>query len=282
MRRGTALSCTIAAAGLFFMLAIPAAAAQPASQTYDCQARITRVEVAPPVAAGDTDPWQCTAPGGAAMSSAVHWQRNSLEYCLLSKSVYGRAASIAESMAKKYGKRRWIVLMDADETVLDNSLFELERGACGNKFSDAEWESWVHASLARDVPGAAAFTNRVHRLGGLVAIITNRSTEDDAITQSTLKAAGIWFDYEIGQPKGAPSDKTSRWQGAVTALEAKFGHSLKPVMWLGDQVTDLAVVGPQGTIVRALTQKDEGKGIGSYLFVLPNPMYGNWTSNPAQ
>jgi 5'-nucleotidase (lipoprotein e(P4) family) len=253
--------------------------AQPApaaSLTYDCQAHMTRVETIPPVAAGDSDPWQCRAPT-AKPSSATHWQRNSLEYCRLTTGIYDDALAAARRLAKTHRRGQWIVLMDADETVLDNSLFEHERNLCASKFADAQWESWVRADMARDVPGAAAFTGAVHKLGGLVAIITNRVVADDAITRHTLKAAGIWFDYEVGMAD--TSDKTLRWRGAVAALTRKAGGHPRAVMWVGDQVSDLAIVDKKGAILRAMTQQDSGTGIGTYLFLLPNPMYGGWMGN---
>ncbi len=256
-------------------------AAQPADAatlTYDCQAYITRVEAVPPVVAGDADPWQCRAPAEKP-STATHWFRNSLEYCRLAVNVYDDALRAAKRMAATHTRRQWIVLMDADETVLDNSLFERERNSCGSEFHDAQWESWVHADLARAVPGAAAFTQEVHRLGGLVGIITNRIAADDAITQHALTGAGIWFDYEIGM--GDTPDKTVRWQGAETELARKFGGHPKPVLWLGDQVTDFAILDKKGAVLRAMSQKDQGAGIGTTFFVLPNPMYGNWQANPA-
>jgi 5'-nucleotidase (lipoprotein e(P4) family) len=252
-------------------------AAPAAPLTYDCQAHMTRVETIPPVTPGDADPWQCLAPTGKP-SGATHWLRNSLEYCRLTTSVYDAALSAARRLARTHRRQQWIVLMDADETVLDNSLFERERNRCGSVFKDAQWESWVHADMARDVPGAAAFTSAVHTLGGLVAVITNREAVDDTITQHTLKAAGIWFDYEIGAAQ--TQDKTLRWQGAVAALTQKFGGRPKAVMWVGDQVTDLAITGKHGAIQRAMDQKDAGDGVGNYLFLLPNPLYGDWTSNP--
>ncbi len=258
---------------------VAALGAQPAlagNLNYDCQAHMTRVETIPPVAAGDLAPWQCLAPT-AKPSSATHWVRNSLEYCRLTVSAYDDALRAARRMAATHRRRQWIVLMDADETVLDNSLYSRESDRCSQE-SDARWESWVHADMARDVPGAAAFTNGVHALGGLVGIVTNRRASDDAITRDNLKKAGIWFDYEVGMNE--ISDKTVRWQGAVAALAAKFGGHPRGVMWLGDQVTDFAVLDRKGNIVRAMSQQDAGTGIGTYLFVLPNPMYGNWMRNP--
>jgi 5'-nucleotidase (lipoprotein e(P4) family) len=265
---------TVLALAAFFM----AFAAQAAPLSYDCQARMTRVETIPPPAPGDAKPWQCPIPT-AKPGTATHWQRNSLEYCRLTLGAYDGALGAARRLARANRRGQWIVLMDADETVLDNSLFDRERDACGGGVEDAQWESWVAASLARDVPGAAAFTREVHRLGGLVGIVTNRQAADDAITRADLKRNGIWFDYEVGMAD--VSDKTLRWQGAVTALKKTFGGQPKAVMWVGDQVTDLAILGRKGEILRAMAQKDSGAGIGVNLFLLPNAMYGNWQGNPA-
>ena len=269
------ISAMAASLGALLWLAQPAPAAP---LTYDCQMRMTRVAVIPPVPAGETHPWQCAAPTGNA-PAGVHWQRNSLEYCRLALNVYDEALGAARRIARTHKPRQWIVLMDADETVLDNSLFERERPMCGGDFSDPYWRSWVRAQMASDVPGARAFTTGVHKLGGLVAIITNRAADQDEMTRATLKKAGIFFDYEIGMT-GTHSDKTERWRGAVTALAAQtHGHPVA-AMWLGDQVTDLAILDKHGKLVRAMSQADTGGGIGDYQFLLPNPMYGGWTNNP--
>ena len=263
-----------ASLGAVFCLAQPAFAAPI---TYDCQARMTRVEAIPPVAAGDANPWQCTLDKASKSSAATHWQRNSLEYCRLAVNAYDQALAAAGRIAKTHKPKTWVVLMDADETVLDNSLFDRERDRCAMPVQDAQWENWVHADMARDVPGAAAFTNAVHKLGGLVGIVTNRAQADDATTQATLKKAGIWFDYEIGMAD--KPDKVARWNGAVDHFRKAFGGHPRAVMWLGDQVTDLAIVDKTGAILRAMSEKDDGAGIGTYLFLLPNPMYGGWMKN---
>jgi 5'-nucleotidase (lipoprotein e(P4) family) len=267
----------IAASLCVVALSVQPAAAAPL--TYDCQARLARVEIAPPVAAGDTNPWQCPVPTVSKQITATHWVRNSLEYCRMAVNVYDEALAAARRMAKMHKRGQWIVTLDADETVLDNSLFERERNACGDVYNDAIWRNWVAANLATGVPGAAAFTQAVHRLGGLVAIVTNRDADQDALTQVVLKNAGIWFDYEIGRTNKV-DDKTTRWQGALAALKAKAGGRPLGVIWLGDQVTDFPILDKTGAIVRAMSQKDSGDGIGTYLFLLPNPMYGNWQKNP--
>ena len=262
-------------------LGVALTAAQPASAaalSYDCQAYITRVESVPPIAADDSDPWQCRTPT-AKPTTATHWFRNALEYCRLAVNIYDEALRAARRIAATHPRRTWIVMLDADETVLDNSLFERERNMCGSEFKDAQWESWVRADMARAVPGAAPFTQAVHRMGGLVAVVTNRRAADDEVTRHTLRAAGIWFDHEAGMTD--TSDKTTRWRNTETVLAHKFGGRPRIALWIGDQVTDLAITNRNSVILRAMRQQDQGDGIGLSRFILPNPMYGNWMDNPA-
>jgi 5'-nucleotidase (lipoprotein e(P4) family) len=267
----------ILAAGSLVAALVAAQPAAAAPLTYDCRAYITRAETVPAIVPRDPEPWQCRVPN-AKPSTATHWFRNSLEYCRLAVSIYDDALRAAKRIAATHKRGQWIVMMDADETVLDNSLFERERNLCGSEFKDAQWESWVHADLARAVPGAAAFTQVVHRLGGLIAIVTNRIAADDANTQRVLRHESIWFDYEIGM--SATSDKTLRWRQAESELGRKFAGHPSAVMWIGDQITDFAVLDRKGAILRAMSQTDAGRGVGSYLFILPNPMYGGWMDNP--
>jgi len=205
---------------------------------------MARVPEIPPAAPADSSPWQCLAPSSKP-AVTTRWQRDSLEYCRLAVGIYDNALAAVRRIARSNRRGSWIVIMDADET------------------------------------GAAAFTNAVHRLGGYVAIVTNRLAKDDAVTQDTLRKAGIWFDYEIGAPDSGHTDKTARWQGVKAALAARFGGRPRAVMWVGDQITDFPILDADGRIVRAMNQHDDGKGVGERFFLLPNPMYGNWQGNPA-
>ena len=260
----------------------PAAAAQrdltPAH--YDCQARMAHPTPVPPAPHGEADAWQCAVPGNHKLSTALDWFRDSLEYCRIATSAYRDATRAAYRAAVRHGPGGWIVFLDADETVLDNSLYEREQQRCGRRFSQARWDNWLKAGIARAMPGAAAFTQLVHRLGGYVAIVTNRNATIDKTTRRNLRADGLWFDYEIGHRKGTPDDKVARWKRAVEVLTRIHGDRPVPVIWVGDQVTDFPKRDAGGHFTRAMSQSDPGRGIGVHYFLIPNPIYGNWTKNP--
>lgn len=264
--------------GMASVLPVNAMPRSPAA--YDCHARMTDNVTFQRPTPGEKNPWQCTSSAKHKFTSALDWFRDSLEYCRIATTAYQDATRAAYRAAVRYGPKNWIVFLDADETVLDNSLYERERERCGQAFSEASWQNWLRAGKARGVPGAAAFTQTVHALGGLVAIVTNRDASIDPVTRKNLKADGIWFDYETGRPHGTPHGKAARWRAAVASLAHSTGGAPMPVIWVGDQVTDFPRLDAQDHVVGAMSQKDVGKGIGQRFFLIPNPIYGNWTKNP--
>ena len=268
-------ACVLGVAGVVSANAMPKTPA-----AFDCHARMTDIGTVPLPKPGETHPWQCTSSARHKFTKALDWFRDSLEYCRIATTAYQDATRAAYRDAVRYGSKNWIVFLDADETVLDNSLYERERERCGETFSEASWQKWLKAGIARSVPGAAAFTQTVHALGGLVAIVTNRDASIDPVTRANLKTDGIWFDYETGRPHGTPHGKAARWRAAGASLAHSTGGAPKAVIWVGDQVTDFPHLDAQGHIVGAMNQGDAGQGIGQRFFLIPNPIYGNWTKNP--
>ena len=74
-------------------------------------------------------------------------------------------------------------MLDGDETILDNSVYQVERFRAGLEFTQESWTAWVRRREAKPLPGAARFLARVRELGGRIAIVTNRlgSECDDTI-----------------------------------------------------------------------------------------------------
>jgi len=210
----------------------------------------------------------CDAP-----PTAIHWVRTSAEYAALCLQVFGLAAERIAAGADKRQKGTWAVVMDADETVLDNSSYQLERHAHGEGFSKETWSAWVKRRQATAVPGAVAFTKRIRELGGLVAIVTNRTENDCPDTKANLEALGALHDVLLCKADAAPGDKGPRWQ-AVSDGRAT-GRPVEIVAYLGDNIYDFP------GLTQDVRQKSETelRDFGAKFFVLPNPMYGSWESN---
>jgi len=168
------------------------------------------------------------------------------------------------------------IIVDLDETVLDNRPFQL-RMIRENRDFDAEmWSRWVHEKDATLIPGAADFLHAAHVRGVEIFYITNRDYVDEPVTRDTLLALGLPLSDErdtlltrYERPEWG-SDKVGRREEVVA--------SYRVVMIVGDHLRDF-------TNVEGKT-REERRGVafeyadmwGSKWFMLPNPIYGNWAA----
>ncbi len=98
----------------------------------------------------------------------IKYMRDAEEYAALARQVYRMAGDAVTRTAPSLGRQAWAVILDIDETALDNSTYELERSAYGLPFESGSWNAWVRRREAGPVPGAAAFVATVRQAGGHV------------------------------------------------------------------------------------------------------------------
>ncbi|HEY7896012.1 MAG TPA: HAD family acid phosphatase [Gemmatimonadaceae bacterium] len=210
-------------------------------------------------------------------SASIRWYRASAERRAIYLEVYRAAAERLEERVKSRAPQSWAVIMDADETVLDNSPNEEQTDSLHQGFSDARFVAWVRRDAARALPGAVEFTRRVHELGGKVAIVSNRADSLCADTKQTLGQAGITADEVLCQT-GPTGDKNPRFQAIENGTAPSTLPKLDVVMWLGDNIQDFPA--PTGAQSIRSAPDSAFAPFGDIYFVLPNPMYGSWEHNP--
>jgi 5'-nucleotidase (lipoprotein e(P4) family) len=209
-----------------------------------------------------------------AVRNDIHWFRSSAEYRGIVLEVYRTAAARVTELARGLRVGAWGVILDADETVLDNSLHERRLADRNQGFTETEWTRWVRERAATAIPGAVEFTRQVHQLGGRVAIVTNRADSLCVPTRENLRNVGIEADIVLCQP-GAESDKNPRFQRIQQGTAAPGIPALDVVEWLGDNIQDFPNLNQS---VRDAPARYADFGLR--YFLLPNPMYGSWTKNP--
>jgi 5'-nucleotidase (lipoprotein e(P4) family) len=213
------------------------------------------------------------APAGAMMADTTHWTRNSAEHVALALQAY-RLASMSVDAALAAGKPGdWAVIVDTDETLLDNSEYQKERGGLG--WSADSWSAWTARKEAKALPGSVAFLHHVHELGGKVAVVTNRSRADCPATIENLDSAGLVHDIVLCQMDPMVSDKNPRFKAVEGGTAAAGIGPLKVVLWVGDNILDFPALDQEA-------RNDQSRLIdfGSRMVIIPNPMYGSWTKNP--
>lgn len=214
-------------------------------------------------------------PAGAVMSDTTHWSRNSAEHAASFLQAYRLASmSVDAAIAGGYAGD-WAVIVDTDETILDNSEYQKERGALGLGWSADSWSAWVARKEATALPGAVAFLNHVHEQGGKVAVVTNRSKNDCPATIANLDSAGIVHDIVLCQTDPMVSDKNPRFRAVQDGTAVPGIGALKVVLWVGDNILDFPALDQA-----ARNDHSRLADFGSRMVIVPNPMYGSWTGNP--
>ncbi len=204
----------------------------------------------------------------------VRWVRGSAEYRAILIQTYRFASEVLAAKAADLEPGTWAVALDADETVIDNSLYQQERAAIGEEYTSETWAEWVARREAPPLPGVLGFLAKVRELGGKIAIVTNRREAWCGDTEANFRAYDIPFDVILC--RGEESRKEPRWQRIEDGTAASDLPPLKIVMWLGDNIRDF----PNLDQDLRLGEKGAFEGFGGELFVVPNPMYGSWEGNP--
>jgi len=248
----------------------------PASAPAEAPARQTmQPRPANPVPVPENRP-QLAAPLPPSSSvGAIHWGRNSAEQRAVFLQTYRWAGERLRALAAREPRGSWAVIMDADETTLDNSPYQLRRAGQNLGYSAESWAAWAHEKAAPATPGAPEFTRLVHELGGRVAIVTNRDDDQCADTRENLRQVGIAFEVVLCRVQGQ-SDKNPRF-AAVQSGTGTGQPPLKVLMWVGDNIQDFPRLGQD-----ARTQPSALNEFGRAYVILPNPMYGSWERNPVQ
>ena len=204
----------------------------------------------------------------------VRWFRNSAEYRALTREIYLTASGRLSELSRGLTARTWAVILDADETVLDNSEYQRRRAVLDSGYTDATWTAWVNERAAVAIPGAVEFTARVHDAGGRVVIVTNRAIDVCDATRANLKSVGVDADLVLCQPQGE-SNKNPRFERVQNGTAVSGVPALRVVAWVGDNIQDFP-----GMTQAARNDPAALAEFGKRFFVLPNPMYGSWQQVP--
>ena len=207
----------------------------------------------------------------------ILWTQTSAEYRALAYQAFDLAKlRLDQALAKEKSVRAakpMAIVVDVDETVLDNSRFQAELILRGAGYTPQAWQAWCDRAEAGAVPGAADFLNYAARHGVRVFYITNRRQPEKAGTMTNLKNAGfpnVSEETVMIRENTSPSKEARR-------EKVRAGHRL--VMQVGDNLNDFNDHFSGKSIADRKAQVDsERAAFGSEYIVIPNPMYGDWES----
>lgn len=203
-------------------------------------------------------------------TNSALYQHTSAEVHLLFRQCYELATHRFDRNFEATDDSSLAVVVDIDETVLDNSRYEMEQLANGTTFTPETWNKWVERREATPVPGAKNFLTHVADKGCEVYYITNRSAKEKSATIDNLRRFGFPFaDSTHVLTREATSDKTER--------RLKVETEYKVLLYVGDQLRDYSEKFKDRSEVFGKGNVDDSYSELSERFVLtPNAVYGTW------
>jgi 5'-nucleotidase (lipoprotein e(P4) family) len=199
----------------------------------------------------------------------LKWVRDSIEFSMLTQQIF--ANGVEKVLKNAEGKKKWAVVLDIDETVLDNSTYWLELSAYNRRFDWHGWNAWCERRVAEPIGGAKALVDAIRRAKGRIAYISNRHEATLESTIDNLKEHGFYDKRDLVCLKTDDKEYNKR----VRRTEARSGEG--NCSWSGVEVE---FVGYFGDTIHDFPEDDEEGAregqFGSRYFMLPNPMYGGW------
>ena len=223
--------------------------------------------------------------------NATAWFQTSVERDLVYRAIYRAAAA---QLPAALADTRWdalqkedrdvdvrklppAIIVDVDETVLDNSPSQVRQIREQRGFDDANWGEWVNERKATALPGAAEFLNAAAKRGVTIFYISNRTADQAQATIDNLRATGFPIkDANQFLGLGTVVEGCEQEGSEKSCRRQLVGRRYRVLMQFGDQVGDFVQIVANTPDGRRAAIAPYADWIGQRWWVLPNPLYGSW------
>lgn len=220
--------------------------------------------------------------------NATAWVQTSAEYAAAAMQSYalaesrmlegladpGWTAAIEQERAGGFDGLPPAVILDLDETVLDNSAYQARQILDGTEFTSASWNEWVREERAGLLPGAAGFVAAAQANGVALFWVTNRSSEVEEPTRANLLALGL--PVSDAPDTLLTSGERAEWTSDKGTRRSHVAATHRIVLLIGDNLGDFLSDVNRDRETRARAMLEREAYWGRRWIVLPNPQYGSW------
>lgn len=231
---------------------------------------------------------------GCSSTKAVHptlqatlWVQNAVEFDALASMSYQTAETKLEDalMDKSWAAELTqvgtnieglppAIILDIDETVLDNSPYQARMVQKGSGYDPVEWEKWVLEANASAISGAVSFTNKAADEGITVIYLSNREANTEEATRKNLE--------DLGFPLSSETDvvllknELTEWTSSKIERRKHVASQYRILMLFGDDFNDFLPAKNISESERDNLLDKYRTNFGLKWFILPNPIYGSW------
>jgi len=233
--------------------------------------------------------------------NAILWAAHSAEYKAASLQVYAQAT---RDLPRLLADQAWsalpghegendkppAIILDVDETVASGVDMELTM----LPFTTVRQYEWGLAHQTIPVRGVTEFITAAQGLGVEVFLVTNRPCElrKDSDSPCPQEQGVIDLVAEIGIETDAEhvmlAYERPEWNKEKVSRREQVAESHRVIMLFGDDYGDFVPCSraiPGAPCTKAATRSSRSDDLESYKdywgngwYILPNPMYGSWTS----
>ncbi len=217
--------------------------------------------------------------------AAILFQQKASEYRALCLQAFNWAkiGIDADDKSKKKlpkieRKKPRAIVVDIDETMLDNSPAQAVGAKNNLPFELKSWYAWGEMRKAKAIPGAVDFANYAKSKNVRVFYVSNRDEVQKQATIDNLKAVGfpdISAENVLLRQVGADNKPISTKEPRRDDIEKTY----RIVSLIGDNLNDLSDVFENKTVMTRFAETDKVNNLwGNRFIVIPNAMYGEWES----
>lgn len=210
---------------------------------------------------------------------AVLYMQKAAEYRALCYQAYNAARMALDAdfdkknlkkLPKAERKMPRAVMVDIDETILDNSPQQTDLIKRRAPFNLKDWYAWGERRAAKAIPGAVEFLNYANASRVKIFYVSNRDEVQKQATMDNLKSAGFPdVTTENVLLRQNDSSKEPRRQ----LIMQKY----RIVLFAGDNLDDSAQSFEKKSVDDRFSETDKNRELfGRKYIILPNPVYGTW------
>lgn len=203
---------------------------------------------------------------------ATLWMQTAAEYKALCYQAYNLGKMLIDKkLTEGISGKPLAIIVDCDEAIIDNSVYEAGLIGTENAYSSKTWDLWVQAAEAKAMPGSVELLNYAYEQGVETFYVTNRTMATGYEgTMKNLQDLGYpRVDEKHLMLKTDTSNKQTRRDMVLEEYDVIF--------YLGDSCGDFSADYYQASLeernATAVADKDK---FGIEFIVLPNPTYGDW------
>ena len=208
---------------------------------------------------------------------AVIFHQKAAEYRALAYQAFNLARmrfdmdkKLRKKLPKSERKKPRAIIVDADETVLDNSPYFAKLIKEQKPFNIREFFDWKKSGKSRAVPGSVAFLNYAKRKGVDIFYVSNVPNSFKEATIASLKQNGFPDAKEENVMLITDS-------GSKEPRRQKVAETHRVMMFIGDSLNDLSVAFEGKSVADRFAEVEKAKVMwGTKFIVIPNIIYGAW------